>query len=189
MSSSLVPSTPLLIPYRLVGAYGEIFDSSCLYGTSSFESAPTVASNVWYATTNVTVQQIVTILGLTHNSGVLGQQYYVPNPVGTGLSPKWDFTSSGATAGDPNAYVIGAKVGDLPSANSSDIDELMVKAVEGELASLVFRVDTDGGQPPAQCEAGNITVKYTAQYCEYFLRIRSNPRQLTRFQGSSHETS
>ncbi|KAG1786828.1 uncharacterized protein HD556DRAFT_1007987 [Suillus plorans] len=153
-----------LSTYTLVGAYGEIFDSSCLYGTSSFESAPTVAFNVWYATTGVTVQQIVTILGLTHNSAVLGQQYYVPNPVGTGLSPKWDFTSSGATAGDPNAYVIGAKVGDLPSSNSSDIDDLMVEAVEGELASLVFRVDTDGGQPPAQCEAGNITVKYTAQY-------------------------
>jgi len=105
-------------------------------------------------------------LGLVHDPAVLGQHYYVPNPVGPGLSPKWDFTSSGATAGNPNAYVIGVKVGDLPSTNSSNIDNLMVKAVEGELASEVFRVETNGGQPPSQCSAGdpNTTVKYTAQY-------------------------
>ncbi|KAG1776850.1 hypothetical protein EV702DRAFT_1197876 [Suillus placidus] len=152
--------------YALVGAVGEIFDSSCLYGTPAFESAPTLAYDVWSATTGITIQEVIITLGLMPDPAVLGQHYYVPNPVGSGLSPKWDFTSSGVTAGNPNAYVIGVKTGNLPSSNSSDIDELMVKAVEGELASEVFRMETNGGQPPTHCAAGysNIAIKYTAQY-------------------------
>lgn len=152
--------------YALIGAVAEIFDSSCLYGTPAFESAPTTAYDVWSATTGITIQEVINTLGRTHDPAVLGQHYYVPNPMGSGLSPKWDFTSSGATAGNPNAYVIGVKIGDLPSSDSNDIDNLMVKAVEGELASEVFRVETNGGQPPTQCAAGdsNITIKYTAQY-------------------------
>lgn len=152
--------------YALIGAVAEIFDSSCLYGTPAFDRVPTIAYDVWTATTGITIQEVITALEITPDPAVLGQHYYVPNPVGPGLSPKWDFTSSGVTAGNPNAYVIGAKIGDLPSSNSNNIDELMVKAVEGELASLVFRVETNGGQPPHQCAAGDsiITVKYTSQY-------------------------
>ena len=133
----------------------------------------------------MTPQELMTTLGLLLNLPVLGQHYYVPNPVGPGLSPKWDFTSSGVTAGNPNAYVIGVKVGDLPSTNSSNIDNLMIKAVEGELASEIFRIDTNGGQPPSRCAAGdsNITVKYTARYCERHLRNLQN-QSLTKFQGS-----
>lgn len=150
--------------YTLIGAVAELFDSSCLYGSPAFEGAPTTAYNVWTATTGITIQEVINTLG--RDPTVLGQHYYVPNPVGSGLSPKWDFTSSGATAGNPNAYVIGVKIGDLPSSDSNNIDNLMVKAVEGELASEVFRVETNGGQPPTQCAAGdsNITIKYTAQY-------------------------
>jgi hypothetical protein len=162
-------------------------DSSCIYGTAAFDSAPTIAYDAWSAPGNlITPQELITILGLVPDPAVLGQHYYVPNPVGHGLSPKWDFTSSGATAGNPNAYVIGVKVGDLPSTHSSNIDNLMIKAVEGELASEIFRVETNGGQPPSQCSAGdpNITVKYTAQYCEWWPRNLWNQRGLTNFQGS-----
>ncbi|KAG1753597.1 uncharacterized protein EDB91DRAFT_1098776 [Suillus paluster] len=153
--------------YRLIGAVAEIFDSSCLYGTPAFDSAPTIVYDAWSAAPpDATVNEVITTLACLHNPAVLGQHYYVPNPVGSGLSPKWDFTSSGVTAGNPNAYVIGVKVGDLSSSNSNNIDNLMVKAIEGELASEIFRVETNGGQPPSQCAAGdsNITVKYTAQY-------------------------
>ncbi|KAG1741272.1 hypothetical protein EDB19DRAFT_1907967 [Suillus lakei] len=152
--------------YAFIGAVAEIFDSSCLYGTPAFDSASTIAYDVWSATTGVTIQEVITTLRLTPDLAVLGQHYYVPNLVGSGLSPKWDFTSSGVTDGNPNAYVIGAKIGDLPSSDSRNIDDLMVKAVEGELASEIFRMETNGGQPPSQCAAGdsNITVKYTAQY-------------------------
>ncbi|KAJ8586342.1 hypothetical protein M405DRAFT_875061 [Rhizopogon salebrosus TDB-379] len=153
--------------YTLLGAMAELFDSSCLYGTPAFDSAPTVMYDAWSAPGDfVTPQEVITTLGLLPNPAVLGQHYYVLNPVGPGLSPKWDFTSSGATVGNSNAYAVGIKVGDLPSTDSSNIDSLMVKAIEGELASEIFRVKTNGGQPPSQCTAGdsNITVKYTAQY-------------------------
>lgn len=152
--------------YTLIGAVGEVFDSSCLYGTSAFDSASTIVYDAWSATPDITVQEVITTLAFLHDPAVLGQHYYVPNPVGSGLSPKWDFTSSGVTAGNPNAYVIGVKVGDLRSSDSSNIDSLMVKAVKGELACEIFRVETNGGQPPLQCAAGDsdITVKYTSQY-------------------------
>ncbi|OAX36774.1 hypothetical protein K503DRAFT_772207 [Rhizopogon vinicolor AM-OR11-026] len=151
--------------YILYGAVAELFDTSCLYGTPAFDSAPTVVYDAWSAAYDlVTPQELITTLGLLPNPTVLGQHYYVPNPVGTGLSPKWDFTSSGATAGNPNAYVIGVKVGDLPSSNSSNIDNLMINGIEGELATEIFRVESNGGQPPSQCSDANITVKYTAQY-------------------------
>lgn len=147
----------------------ELFDSSCLYGTPVFDTAPETAYVAWDATTGlVTPQDVITALALVPDPLVLGQHMYVPNPVGSGLSPKWDFTSSGGTAGNPDAYVIGAKVGDLPSADPTlNIDSLMIKAVKGSLASEIFRVENNGGQPPAQCNAqsSNITVKYTAQYC------------------------
>lgn len=156
---------------RLFGALAELFDTSCLYGTPAFDRAPTVAYDAWSAAgDHVTPKELITALGLLPNPSVLGQHYYVPNPAGDGLSPMWDFTSSGATAGNPNAYVIGARVGDLPSTNSSNIDSLMINAVEGKLASELFRVKNNGGQPPPRCVAGhsNITVKYTAQYCECY---------------------
>jgi hypothetical protein len=87
------------------------------------------------------------------NPLVLGQHYYVPNPKpaagSPAVSPKWDFTSN-AEKGNAEAYVIGAKVGDLPAPTcSDDIDWVQLKNVEGELANAVYRVDTMGGQPPA----------------------------------------
>jgi Protein of unknown function (DUF3455) len=81
---------------------------------------------------------------------ILGQHYFITNPIsGTGLSPKWDFTSN-ALAGNSSAFVVGAKTGDLPAPTGpSDVDWLMLKAVQGDLASQIYRTDTRGGQPPA----------------------------------------
>lgn len=112
---------------------------------------------------------MITALGLFPDPIVLGQHIYVPSPTGSGLSPKWDFTSSGGTAGNPNAYAIGVKNGDLPSANPTvNIDDVSLKVIKGDLASQIFRVQNNGGQPPAECNAqsSNVTVKYTAQYCK-----------------------
>ncbi|KAG6869384.1 hypothetical protein C0995_003605, partial [Termitomyces sp. Mi166 len=78
------------------------------------------------------------------------QHYYVNNPAGTGISPKWDFTSQGATRGNPNAYVVAAKVVSLAAPTGPhDIDWVQLKAVTGSLATDVYRTDTRGGQPPA----------------------------------------
>lgn len=153
-----------------MGAVAELFDSSCLYGTPEFDTVPRLAYTFWEASTDlITPQDVITALNLVPNALVLGQHMYVPSPTGSGLSPKWDFTSSGGTAGNSNAYVIGAKVGDLPSSNPTmNIDNLMIEAIKGDLASQIFRVQNNGGQPPAECNThgSNITVKYTAQYCE-----------------------
>ncbi|KAH0826603.1 hypothetical protein J3R83DRAFT_4964 [Lanmaoa asiatica] len=142
-------------PHILTGAVAELFDSSCLYGTPVFDTAPGLAYTTWEASTEpVAPQDIIATLGLVPDPLVLGQHVYIPSATGSEGSPKWDFTSSGGTAGNPNAYVVGAKVGDLPSSNPTvNVDNLMIKAIKGDL-------------PPAECDAhsGNITVKYTAQY-------------------------
>ncbi|KIJ61565.1 hypothetical protein HYDPIDRAFT_31173 [Hydnomerulius pinastri MD-312] len=156
--------------YTLVGAVAELFDISCLYNTPAFDALPSVAYTAWNATTaNLTIQDVIGAFEFAPSPLVLGQHYYVPNPDGSGLSPKWDFTSSGMTAGNSQAYVIGAKTGDLPSLDTTlNIDSLMVKGIQGDLASEIFRIQNNGGQPPAKCSTAgaNITVKYTAQYCE-----------------------
>ncbi|KAJ6616847.1 hypothetical protein B0H10DRAFT_2035942 [Mycena sp. CBHHK59/15] len=97
--------------------------------------------------------------------------YFVTSPSGTGISPIWDFTSTGKFAGNSSAYVIGAKVGDIPApaSPSTNVDWLALNNVQGSLASKIFRIDTVGGQPPASCVAGSapISVKYTAKYYLY----------------------
>jgi hypothetical protein len=68
---------------------------------------------------------------------------------GTGVSPQWDF-SSAALAGHPDAFVLAAKVGDIPAPTGSpDVDWLSLNKVKGNLATQVFRVNTVGGLPPA----------------------------------------
>ena len=85
------------------------------------------------------------------NPGVLGQHYFITNPVtGSGLSAKWDFTSA-SEAGRAGAFVVGAKSGDVPAPADpgTDVDWLSLAAAQGALAQQVFRVETRGGQPPA----------------------------------------
>ncbi len=68
---------------------------------------------------------------------------------GTGVSPQWDF-SSAALAGHPDAFVLAAKVGDIPAPTGSpDVDWLSLNKVKGNLATQVFRVNTVGWLPPA----------------------------------------
>lgn len=82
-------------------------------------------------------------------SPLLGEHYFVTSPSGTGLSPVWDFRGASAK-GNPNAFVLAAKVGDLPApTGSQDVDWLQLKNVTGGLATSVYRTDTRGGQPPA----------------------------------------
>lgn len=85
---------------------------------------------------------------------VLGEHYYVPNPLtGTGINPKWDFTSH-AYKGQPNAFVVAAKSTGLSApTGSQDIDWVFLKSVTGDLAAEVYRTDTRLGQPPASVRA------------------------------------
>ncbi|KAE9404673.1 hypothetical protein BT96DRAFT_813367 [Gymnopus androsaceus JB14] len=187
--------------YTSIGALAELFDISCEYGTAAFRTLPAESYRIWSAAPVYnTVSDIIDILhaiGGTSSStvpAILGEHYFVPNPSGSGLSPKWDFTSE-AFAGNDMAFVIAKGAGDIPSPlGSENVDWLYLTNVEGELAHEVYRIDTFGGQPPktvsgreqsfsvdanlwarmlmelhsTQCTPGSspIVVKYTALYCK-----------------------
>ncbi|KZP25027.1 hypothetical protein FIBSPDRAFT_856406 [Athelia psychrophila] len=113
------------LTYISLGAVAELFDVSCLVSQPSFASLQDTAFARWTASTAPKTPEAL----IAH--------------------PKWDFTSN-VDAGNANAFVIGAKTGDLPApTGTSDVDWLQLKAVEGDLASTVYRTDTRGGQPPA----------------------------------------
>ena len=98
------------------------------------------------------MQLIIDFLHLVDPPEVLAQHYFVPNPAtGQGLSPKWDFTSSGAFEGNPDAFVVAKGKGAIPAPTNAtrDVTWLDVVSVQGEIADEVFRFDTVGGQPPA----------------------------------------
>lgn len=160
------------LTYSNVGAVAQLFDMSCLIGTPLSTTIQNDAFNIWNnAPSSFTAQDIIKTL--CPHPLVLGQHYFVPNPnpaVGSPtISPKWDFTAD-SEKGNAEAFVIGAKVGDLPAPTSkSDVDWLQLKNVEGQLADTIYRVETKGGQPPSSCTAGAplLTVKYTSQYWLY----------------------
>ncbi|KDR80228.1 hypothetical protein GALMADRAFT_153889 [Galerina marginata CBS 339.88] len=161
--------------YTNVGALAELFDVSCLVQTSIFPALQDIAIAAWEAAPpTVTAAEVIKSLhGLT-TPAILGQHYYVVNPVsGIGINPKWDFTSQGSLAGNKEAFVVAAKVnGASAPTGSKDIDWVQLgalagaPALAGELAKEVYRTDTRLGQPPASCTAGSaeIVVKYAAKY-------------------------
>jgi len=155
--------------YTTAGAYAELFDVGCLVNTPIYSKISDLAFGAWSkAPPAVTAQTIVNGLASFGAPGVLGQHYFITNPItGSGISPKWDFTSSGKTKGNANAFVVGAKVANIPApVTAKDVDWLQLSNVQGKLASEVYRVDTRGGQPPASCTPGSnpISVKYTSMY-------------------------
>ncbi|KAJ6562597.1 hypothetical protein B0H19DRAFT_1210201 [Mycena capillaripes] len=156
--------------YTNVGAVAELFDVSCLYDTPEFPKLPEIAYTMWkFAPPTAAISQIIEYMQPFHASFVLGQHFFVTSPSGTGISPRWDF-SSAALEGHPDAYVIAAKVGDIPAPTGTpDVDWLSLNKVEGNLATQVFRINTVGGLPPASCTAGSppIAVKYSSMYWLY----------------------
>jgi len=97
----------------------------------------------------------------------LGEHYFISN--NGSISPVWDFRGDSAPS-QPDAFVLAAKVGDLPAPNHQvDVDWLQLKRVSGDLADSVYRTDTKGGQPPASCTPGSavLQVKYVAKYYLY----------------------
>ena len=68
---------------------------------------------------------------------LMGSHYFATSPSGTGISPVWDFRAASAK-GNPNAYVLAAKIGDLPAPTGpTDVDWLQLKSVTGALATQV----------------------------------------------------
>ncbi|ESK92466.1 malate dehydrogenase [Moniliophthora roreri MCA 2997] len=91
------------------------------------------------------------------SEAILGEHYFVPNLSGTGISPKWDFTSR-AFKGNADAFVVAARQSATPAPTGKTDDWLYLTQVQGSLANE--------GPPPASCTPGSapITVKYTSLY-------------------------
>ncbi|KAK7045117.1 hypothetical protein R3P38DRAFT_2609507 [Favolaschia claudopus] len=152
--------------FTSIGAVASLFDISCLDHTPQFASIQTKAFDIWK---NLPAFLPATVVGpLVDAPHLDGFHYFIPSTSATGLSPKWDFTS---TTGSPAAFVVGAGVGDIPAPTNPavNIDWLSLNRTDGDLASQIFRIDTVDGQPPTSCVAGSgdITVKYTAKYYLY----------------------
>ncbi|CAA7267212.1 unnamed protein product [Cyclocybe aegerita] len=152
-----------------VGAVAELFDISCLYNTVLFEAIPDLAIGVWKsAPPSLTPQQIISKLQPLSSPAVLGEHFYVLNPLtGQGLNPEWNFSAHGRFKGNADAYVVAAKVnGTAAPTGSQDIDWVSLKSLTGKLAQQVYRTDTRLGQPPASCTPGSpdITVRYASKY-------------------------
>ncbi|KAJ8502611.1 hypothetical protein ONZ45_g11598 [Pleurotus djamor] len=154
--------------FTSAGAVAELFDISCLYGTPAFNSIEDVFYAAWkILPKGISTSQVISLLHLAKTPTVLGQHYFITNPItGSGISPIWDFTSQGATKGNTDAFVVGARLGGLPApTGSKDVDWLLIGGVQGKLADQIYRVDTVGGQPPASCKPGSTTsVKYASKY-------------------------
>lgn len=83
------------------------------------------------------------------NLTVTGEHYFVnQNNV---LVPVWDLTSaSGPFPNNPGAIVFAKKTKSVPSPDnpSSDVPWLELNAISGQLANIIYRINTVSGQPP-----------------------------------------
>jgi len=151
-----------------IGAIGQLFDVSCLFGTPEFATIQTDAFEAWDSCpdsgTNplsaAMAQQIQDRFNLT----VDGQHYFVNQS--NGLEAVWDLTSSGPFKGNSNAIVFAHKVKTANSPDGSDnVAWVELKKDSGGLANTVYRTNTVKGQPPPSCSSGAATsVKYAAKY-------------------------
>ena len=110
---------------------------------------------------------------------VLGQHYFVlnPTPGGTGISPTFDFRADSAV-GDPNAYVIARKIGDIPSPvdPTTNVDWLELEAIDGQgsLAKYMFRILTARGQPPSSVSIWvRSTLECVVSYANNYIAVHT----------------
>jgi len=145
--------------YTSTGAVASLYDLACISQSPEFVDIQDLAYDLWIASpTNVTPPM---------SSSFLGNHFFITS--GTGLSPVWDYRA-GAAKGNPDAFVLAAKVVDVPAPTSSqDVDWLQLKSVSGSLATQVYRTDTRGGSPPTSCMSGSapISLRYVAKYWLY----------------------
>ena len=163
---------------RNIGAVAELFDVSCSVNSTAFLTMQDALFAQWNATEQTSIQGVIAAERSLNTPDILAQHYFVTNPLtGQGVSPKWDFTSSGNPkfAGNSSAFIVAKGKDSIPSPNpKTDINWLQVVNVGGDaggdIADVVIRSSTVGGQPPASCvfgESQDISVKYTSFYCTW----------------------
>jgi len=157
--------------YVTDGAVAELFDISCLAKSPYlFNNSQDLAYTIWNRAPALPILKSLPVSDFLNlcNGLSVGEHYFIA--VGTGISPIWDLRRS-----NPNAFVVGAKVGDLKAPTGpNDVDWLQLNGVplngvQGKLATQVYRTNTRGGVPPTTCTPGSpvLSVKYTAKYYLY----------------------
>jgi len=147
--------------YTSAGAVASLYNLACISHSPEFDDIQDLAYDLWNdSPTNTTPPM---------SSSFMGNHYFITSPSGKGLSPVWDYRA-GVAKGNPEAFVLAAKVADVPAPTShQDVDWLQLKFVSGALATQIYRTDTRGGSPPTSCTPGSapISLKYVAKYWLY----------------------
>ena len=114
---------------RSIGAVASLYDLACISHCPEFDQVQDLADDLWNAfPANGTPPML---------SSFMGNHYFINSSSGTGLAPVWDYRA-GAAKGNPEAFVLAAKVVDVPAPTSSnDVDWLQLKSVSGSLATQV----------------------------------------------------
>jgi len=143
-----------------VGAVAQLFDASCaaVAGAKALDALPAIA-----AAAAKKSPLALSFLGKTPLK--LGDHFFITNPVtGTGIVPRFTFAASQKAAA---AFVDATKAGDIvsPLGASTAVDWLMLKNLDGSLATTVFRVQTSAGVPPTSCTGTQtVSIPYGAEY-------------------------
>jgi hypothetical protein len=158
--------------YTSAGAVAKLYDISCLYGTPNFDQLTSIVHDrPKQATVSHSLARELRMIGISWGRAqFVSDHYFVPNPLGTGLSPKFEFHAPEPVK---DRFVIGKRLSGIPAADPNDIDLLLLGNIAegkagGNLSKYVYRVSTKGGQPPKSCNPGeSISVPYDAQYWFY----------------------
>jgi len=146
--------------YKSIGAVALLYDLACTSHSPVFDDIQDLAYGLWKASpSNFKLPMTIT--------SFMGNHYFITSP--SGLIPVWDYRA-GAAKKNPAAFVLAAKVADVPApTGSQDVDWLQLKSISGGLANQIYRTDTRGGSPPASCVPGSapISLKYVAKYWLY----------------------
>ena len=169
------------------GAIAALIDISCLYGTEDFAKSQDDIYNVWekYYYDGLNTWQLIYQFLYELRLPVFGTHYFVD--YADTILPKFDFTSVGPYAGNPDAFVVGTRVAGIPAPNSArDIDWIELNAVEGKFADKVYRVETRGGQPPTSVSSVRLYFDILVQSCGL---LRSAPQdQIRSLSSMLHNT-
>ena len=134
---------------RSTGAVVQVLDITSLYPTIKFWRVQEWAYDIWsdFPSKNPYDTDLFQLLNENLYMPILGQHYFIEK--NEELHPVWDFRANGPTTGDPLAIVIAKIIGEIPSPQGyPNVDWLELQSVSGELADIVFRVYTVGGDPP-----------------------------------------
>jgi hypothetical protein len=134
--------------------------------TAAFQKLQQPLFDLWAATEGVSIQEIIAQEHSIDPPSVLAQHYFVTNPLtGMGVSPTWDFRSSGNKKFDgvEDAFIIAKGLANIPAPNAAvDVAWLQVEniggAQGGKIAEQVFRTDTVNGQPPATVRVPSLCI-------------------------------